>query len=150
MSDVRAYFPVTVEEFRNWPNITPTVGFTPHPRTHGLKGDALDEVEWLAMSYAAAALEEEAARSATGRVVLAADIPAPTQTSAVGNDVLAFHPTTFDPSKVVSAHIDDPDELAKLGDDVQRNQRILQEASLVWYDASEFAELIELTLNKFA
>lgn len=142
---VRAYFPLTVSEFHSWPNITPSIGFTPHPRTHGLKGDALDEVEWLAMAYAATALEEEAARTGEGRVVLAADIPAPTNTTEAGGDVLAFEPAQFDPTKVVSAHIDDPDELGRLTDDAQNNLAVLREASLVWYDASEFGELIELT-----
>ncbi len=144
---VRAYFPLTVSEFQSWPNLTPTIGFTPHPRTHGLKGDALDEVEWMAMSYAAAALEEEAARTGQGRVVLAADIPAPTNTTEAGSDVLVFEPAQFDPSAVVSAHIDDPDELRRLGEDPQSNLSILREASLVWYDVSEFRELIELTLK---
>ncbi|MDK7748844.1 hypothetical protein QP572_00535 [Brevibacterium sp. UMB10442] len=144
---VRAYFPLTVSEFRAWPNVTPSIAFTPHPRTHGLKGDALDEVEWLAMSYAAAALEEHAAQAGEGRVVLAADIPAPKNTTDAGGNVLAFEPAQFDPSKVVSAHIDDPDELSRLGSDAQANLSILRDTSLVWYDASEFRELIELTLK---
>lgn len=59
--------------------------------------------------------------------------------------MLAFEPAQFDPTKVVSAHIDDPDELGRLTDDAQNNLAVLREASLVWYDASEFGELIELT-----
>lgn len=144
---VRAYFPLTATEFQHWPHVSPPIGFAPHPSQAGLKGEELEEVEWLSMSYAAAHIEERAAAEATGRVILAADV-APAQVfSSAGEQVIAFTPRTWDSQHVVSAHVDDPVETQKLGANVEDNRAILNDAALLWYDVSEFAQLIELTLK---
>lgn len=123
MTNVRAYLPMTFSAFSHWPSVTPIHAFAVDLTRTELGGEALEEAEWVAMNCAAQSLNDPDIR----RVVLAADVPAPATYTPVGDAVVTFTPEGFDPNLVVSAHLADSAE-----DD------------LMWYDASEFGELLKL------
>lgn len=141
---VRAYVPLTQHSLAAaWPQITEALGFTPDAGARSLRGEELEEAEWIAMATAAEVVLDTAVAQRCGRVVLACDLPADLRSRPISAGVAALGPVVLDPACVVSAHIDDPALVAALPEDPAAAADALRDGGLLWYDASEIDELIE-------
>lgn len=141
---VRAYVPLTDRSLRAaWPHLTEALGFAPDVRPGSLRGEELEEAEWIALSTAAEVVLDTAVEQRCGRVVLACDLPADLRSRPVSTGVVALGPAALDPACVVSAHIDDPALVAALPDDPAAAADALRDGGLLWYDVSEIDELVE-------
>lgn len=141
---VRAYVPLTQRTLATaWPRITEALGFAPDARARSLRGEELEEAEWIALATAAEVVLDTAVAARCGRVVLACELPADLRSRPVSAGVVALGPAALDPACVVSAHIDDPAVVAALPEDPAAAAHALREGGLLWYDVSEIDELIE-------
>ncbi|WP_101651188.1 DUF6912 family protein [Brevibacterium ihuae] len=141
---VRAYVPLTHRSLAAaWPHVSGALGFAPDERARRLRGEELEEAEWIAMAAAAEVVVDAAVGERCARVVLACDLPADLRSRPVSAGVTALGPSALDPARVVSAHIDDPAVVAALPEDPAAAAAALRDSALLWYDVSEIDELIE-------
>lgn len=140
----RAYVPLTLQDLaRMWPELDQVVAWSPTPPEETSSKDDVEEAEYFAMLAAAASVVDAALAQGSPRVVLACDIE-PAEDPASPVDGLLAHPgISVDPTRVVSAHVDDPELVAALPADREEAAEALADSALLWFDVSEIAQLLE-------
>ncbi len=142
---IRAYIPFTVSELAaQWPHPTVSTAFAPDAAARALRGDDLEEAEWLAMSAAAAQAGQRAVEGhspAELRAVLAVDVdPAHEEPIAPGISLVTIDAGDLD---IASVHADEPAVAARLSGEAAHDERVYDEASLLWYAPAEVSGLLD-------
>lgn len=142
---VRVYIPLLLTDLAaQWPLLEPAAGVGLSERARQLRGEDLEEAEYLAQLSAALMIAPAAARTRVPRAIVAADIDELNGAQPLSGLLIRGQVPGADPRRVRSVHIDDPELIAGLADDSGTAAAQLSESHLMWYDVSEIPQLFEL------
>lgn len=141
---VRCYIPTTLAALAA--GLSSAAAVAPDAAAAGLRGEELEEREFIAMDIAASLAATEALAAGgprSARVVVAYDAPdsADRQPLGGGCDLLAL--SAVDMDAVASVHLDEEEVWAEaLTRDPESAAAGLADSPLLWYDRSELEDLL--------